>query len=424
MTYWDIAKLEKFSGKEDNTYSWIADAEKAITTNGWNDNCTYQSLAEKPIFFTEFKLAFLQYFCDPNTIIKQKDHKAVTTYLKQFNQILRQILAIEKDYYTTVQVVNQFIKGLQSSILRSIRPHHLTSLQDAITFARDFESAEQKANHTQAINLAINRTSDIDPELQELTNHSNREKITTTADTHSNKTISNSNNLRNLIPTTEDHRPKSRKPIPAIQISAKHGTPIFYTSELTAPICTTNPVHLTTAPELLSTTTNDTSNLSLLNFPLQNLNNNQVQTNSGLSQSIPRGPAQSQLTPTGYSNQASYLGLMEDQGFDKSTPIITVDGNTKTLIGEIDNFSFEINGIQIPTKVLVMEATQYQALVRNNWLSKANATLNWNTQELQLTFNGQHARVPAMCRHFKNQRTEEPLIEFEDISMPPTIEIY
>ncbi|KAG9303941.1 hypothetical protein G9A89_005851 [Geosiphon pyriformis] len=39
-------------------------------------------------------------------------------------------------------------------------------------------------------------------------------------------------------------------------------------------------------------------------------------------------------------------------------------------------------------------------------------------------FNGQHVRVPAMCGHFKNQYTEEPLIEFEDTSMPPTIETY
>ncbi|KAG9306845.1 hypothetical protein G9A89_005746 [Geosiphon pyriformis] len=33
MAYWDIAKLEKFSGEEDNAYSWIADAKKAIITN-------------------------------------------------------------------------------------------------------------------------------------------------------------------------------------------------------------------------------------------------------------------------------------------------------------------------------------------------------------------------------------------------------
>ncbi|KAG9298568.1 hypothetical protein G9A89_018927 [Geosiphon pyriformis] len=71
-----------------------------------------------------------------------------------------------------------------------------------------------------------------------------------------------------------------------------------------------------------------------------------------------------------------------------------------------------------------MEATQYQALVGNDWLSKVNATLDWNTQELQLTFNGQYARVSATCRHFKNQCTEEPLIEFKNTSMPPTIETY
>ncbi|KAG9299383.1 hypothetical protein G9A89_014032 [Geosiphon pyriformis] len=36
-----------------------------------------------------------------------------------------------------------------------------------------------------------------------------------------------------------------------------------------------------------------------------------------------------------------------------------------------------------------MEATQYQALVGNDWLFKTNATLDWNTQELQLSQNSQ-----------------------------------
>ncbi|KAG9305668.1 hypothetical protein G9A89_022590 [Geosiphon pyriformis] len=104
MAYRDIAKLEKFSNEEDDAYIWIVKAEKAITANNWDNNRTiqplpffligtadswYQSFAEKPIDFTAFKLVFLQYFCDPNTlirlqnqfsIIKQKDHKVVTTY--------------------------------------------------------------------------------------------------------------------------------------------------------------------------------------------------------------------------------------------------------------------------------------------------------------------------------------------------------
>ncbi|KAG9305686.1 hypothetical protein G9A89_022608 [Geosiphon pyriformis] len=63
------------------------------------------------------------------------------------------------------------------------------------------------------------------------------------------------------------------------------------------------------------------------------------------------------------------------------------NGATKTLIREIDNFSIEVNDIIVPIKVLVIEATQYQALIGNNWLSKTNATLDWNTQELQLSWN-------------------------------------
>ncbi|KAG9295263.1 hypothetical protein G9A89_015750 [Geosiphon pyriformis] len=50
MAYQDITKLERFSGEENNAYLWIAEAKKAITV-------------------------------------------------------------IKKDYYTTVQVLNQFIKG-------------------------------------------------------------------------------------------------------------------------------------------------------------------------------------------------------------------------------------------------------------------------------------------------------------------------
>ncbi|KAG9305939.1 hypothetical protein G9A89_016592 [Geosiphon pyriformis] len=46
-----------------------------------------------------------------------------------------------------------------------------------------------------------------------------------------------------------------------------------------------------------------------------------------------------------------------------SARIIMTDGVTKTSISEIDDFFFEVNGIIIPIKVLVIEAMQYQALV-------------------------------------------------------------
>ncbi|KAG9286358.1 hypothetical protein G9A89_014524 [Geosiphon pyriformis] len=70
-----------------------------------------------------------------------------------------------------------------------------------------------------------------------------------------------------------------------------------------------------------------------------------------------------------------------------STRIITANEVTKTPIGKIDNFSIEVNGIIVPIKVLIMKATQYQALIGNDWLSKTNTILDWNTQELQLSQN-------------------------------------
>ncbi|KAG9291791.1 hypothetical protein G9A89_012076 [Geosiphon pyriformis] len=59
-----------------------------------------------------------------------------------------------------------------------------------------------------------------------------------------------------------------------------------------------------------------------------------------------------------------------------SARIITADGTIKTPINKIDNFPFEVNGIIMSIKVLVIEAMQYQALISNNWLSKTNTVLN------------------------------------------------
>ncbi|KAG9300539.1 hypothetical protein G9A89_002417 [Geosiphon pyriformis] len=50
------------------------------------------------------------------------------------------------------------------------------------------------------------------------------------------------------------------------------------------------------------------------------------------------------------------------------TVIVTADGMKKTPVEEIDNFPFTLDGITILVKVLVMDAPQYQALIRNDWL--------------------------------------------------------
>ncbi|KAG9290315.1 hypothetical protein G9A89_007046 [Geosiphon pyriformis] len=161
MAYAPIAKIEKFTGKE--------------------NNAQYQSLANKPQDFAVFKLAFLQYFSNNNSInqlantfttIKQEENKAVTTYLRCFHKNLHQIQAIQADYFTVPQILNQFIRGLHSSILQRICSMHPVDLQATVTNAQDFEAAELEASHVQAINLVMNRSSELDSKLKQFISNS------------------------------------------------------------------------------------------------------------------------------------------------------------------------------------------------------------------------------------------------------------
>ncbi|KAG9305314.1 hypothetical protein G9A89_007809 [Geosiphon pyriformis] len=85
------------------------------------------------------------------------------------------------------------------------------------------------------------------------------------------------------------------------------------------------------------------------------------------------------------------LGRQVDQ--TASAQIITADGMTKTLIGKINDLPIEVNGIIVPIKILVIEATQYQALI-------------------------------ATCGHFKTINMPAPLIKFEKEEKKPTWEAY
>ncbi|KAG9284344.1 hypothetical protein G9A89_023601 [Geosiphon pyriformis] len=67
-------------------------------------------------------------------------------------------------------------------------------------------------------------------------------------------------------------------------------------------------------------------------------------------------------------------------------------------------------------KVFVIEATQYQALVGNDWLSKTNAVLDWTMQELQLSQN-------IVCGHFKPTNSQ-PLIKLEEETKKPIWKAY
>ncbi|KAG9300873.1 hypothetical protein G9A89_015329 [Geosiphon pyriformis] len=156
MAYAPITKLENFTSKEDDTQAWINDVFKAIIANNWDDTRALQMI---PYFLKE-----TANFCNNNSInclantfttIKQNNTETVTTYLGRFYRILCQIQAIDAVYFTEPQIFNQFIRGLRSSILQHICPLHPANLQAAVTHARNFKSAELKANYAQVNYLSL-----------------------------------------------------------------------------------------------------------------------------------------------------------------------------------------------------------------------------------------------------------------------------
>ncbi|KAG9305311.1 hypothetical protein G9A89_007806 [Geosiphon pyriformis] len=408
------------------------------TTNSW-----YQSLINKPQDFNAFKVEFLKYFSNNNsinrlvnafTIIKQGETEAVTTYLGCFHRNLCQIQAIDANYFTASQILNQFICSLYSSILQHVHLLHPGNLQNAVIRARDFESAESETNHVQAINLVINGSSELNSKLKQFTIATGN---ISTAAANNLLTSNDSDTAMKLTcqwsPKTENHAAKLE--IGSCQWNSGTSYPqnlnsqdylsLLVTPEDTSP-SNQDPIQkqqTLTSNILPATVTNDKS-LAVI-FPLEIKEPSNTPLFSGAT--LDEKPITVIYTNAKVDGQS--IKLILDSGSADS--IITrqlmdqlANGTTKTPIGKIDAFPIKVNGITVPIKVLVMEATQYQGLVGNDWLSKTKTVLDWTTQELQLTFNNQYTCVPATCGYFKTPSEEEPLIELEEEEKKPIWEAY
>ncbi|KAG9295141.1 hypothetical protein G9A89_006122 [Geosiphon pyriformis] len=167
MAYAPIAKLNNFISEEDNAQVWLNDVEKAIAANRWNNAQAMQTIS---YFLKDTINSYINCLVNTFTTMKQRETEAVTTYLGHFHRNLCQIQTIDANYFTAPQILNQFIRGLHSSILQHVCLLHPGTLQDAVTCAKDFESTKLEANHTQAVNLVMNGSSELDSKLEKFKN--------------------------------------------------------------------------------------------------------------------------------------------------------------------------------------------------------------------------------------------------------------
>ncbi|KAG9303524.1 hypothetical protein G9A89_018420 [Geosiphon pyriformis] len=420
MAYVPITKLDNFTGEEDDAQVWLNDTE------------------------------FVRYFSNNNSInklanlfttIKQGDTEAVTTYLGCFHRNLHQIQAIQADYFTQVRLM------------------HPVDLSTTITHARDFEAAELEANHAQAVNLVMNESSKLDSKLKQFIYqpqppaiyqqqppviyqpqpqiiYQSQPSIQTPLQ---NSATMTSGNPKPRIAQNWRSAMVVHQPI----LSSSHQSSGSHSRNLstgaTQNLNSQNYLSLLVTPEnaipnnqelkqiltsnILPATITENKSLDAI-FPFKLEESSIMSLFSGAA--LEEKPITTIYTDVKIDGHPIKLILDSGRQVDQtaSARIIMANGVTKTPIGKINDLLIEINSIIVPIKVFVIEATQYQALVGNDWLSKTNTTLDWNTQELQLSQNRQHMRVPAMCGHFKATNTMAPLIDFEEEKPKPTWEAY
>ncbi|KAG9295889.1 hypothetical protein G9A89_006628 [Geosiphon pyriformis] len=310
------------------------------------------------------------------------------TYLGRFNKLLRQIRQLEtNDYYSDAQILDQFITGLKDKLIKKVRPYALADLATAIRHVKSYEMAMEKANHTKLVNLAIRETSS-----------AAKKKI-------DQFTKKESDFQQPALFEGEVAAPKSNSSnniIPPAQIAQNANFSDIFPFEFEA----------NKSPFLLSNAT---------------ANKQKAITAMYTKATVEGKPIRLILDSESAGSIITYQLMQQLQrtvNRPAQTVIVITDSMKKTPVGEIDNFLFTINEITIPVKVLVMDAPQYQALVGNNWLLKANANLDWETQELKISYQGQYTIVPVTCGIFNKQSEKAPVFEFKEEKEMPLTETY
>ncbi|KAG9284731.1 hypothetical protein G9A89_003034 [Geosiphon pyriformis] len=464
MTTAYIAKIPEFTGEDNNTSSqkWLDKVQKARDAN--------EELFEN---WQAFKNAFLQQFTDNNTSItlcnhfcniKQETSETVMTYLRRFNKLLCQIQQLEtNNYYSNAQILDQFIAELKDKLIKKVCPHAPADLATAIKHAKNYEMTIEEANHTK------------------FTNSQKRLRTTLQTNNNSSNNHKDINHHNNATKTILDLHLTTNLKIVIIVKSQDTGNKIAENYRETNKTELHNQFNnnINNLYQFSNIRYHSFNNIKYQPenwFNITNSHQNQFQNNNNKI-----NPNNQLQRPIYYHIQSNYLTMPEESNFQQpalfkdifpfefeanespfllsntavneqktitaiyteaeverkpiqlildsgsagtQTVIVTADNMKKTPVGEINNFPFTIDGITIPVKVLVMNALQYQAFIKNDWLFKTNTNLDWEIQKLKISYQGQYTRVPATCGTFNKKTEKAPVFKFEEKKELPATETF
>ncbi|KAG9285585.1 hypothetical protein G9A89_008562 [Geosiphon pyriformis] len=404
------------------------------------------------------------------------------TYIGRFNKLFRQICQLEtNNYYSDAQILDQFIAGLKDKLIKKICSYAPKDLNSAIQHVKRYKMAIEKANCTklkpaQQLKKKLTNLQKRLKTISPINNNSNPKDINHPKDeikiTLHHFLITS---LRIAITLQQDQQNRSNQRYPPPQPSYyQPPSPAYYPPRPQYPSNYYQPApqpiqqqyqqpftqhyqnfHHTVLSEGRAATQQQNLSYTPTTIPpariAENANLSDIFSFKFEANELPfllsNAAANEQKAITAMYTEAEVkkksIHLILNIGSTESiityqliqqlkrnvdqpaqTIIVTANDMKKTPVGEIDNFLFTIDGITIPVKVLVIDAPQYQALVGNDWLQKANAKLDWKTQELQISYQGQHARVLATCGTFNKHSEKALAFEFKPEEKKPIIEIF
>ncbi|KAG9291607.1 hypothetical protein G9A89_022026 [Geosiphon pyriformis] len=395
------------------------------------------------------------------------------------NSLITISLSLSETAFTILnkETSETFIAGLKDKLIKKVCPHAPADLATAIRHAKNYKMAMEKANHTKLVNLAIGETSSaIEKKIDQLTkkvesyftNQQQLQRYQPPQRRNQNNFGLPSNNQsqnchycgipehwkRDCRKLQRDQQNRSNQCYFSPQQSYYQSPPPIYYSprpqnqNYYPPLVPQNsgqqrPNHYYTQLSYLTIPEESDFQQTVLSedifpfefeanelpFLLSNaaVNKQKAITAMYTEATVERKPIHL-ILDSGSTGSIITYQLMQQlkRNIDRpaQTVIVTADGIKKTPVRKIDDFPFSIDGITIPVKVLVMDAPQYQALIGNDWLLKANANLNWKTQELKISYQGQYTIVPATCGTFNKRSEKAPIFEFEEEKEMPLTKTY
>ncbi|GBC47626.2 hypothetical protein GLOIN_2v1869520 [Rhizophagus irregularis DAOM 181602=DAOM 197198] len=126
------------------------------------------------------------------------------------------------------------------------------------------------------------------------------------------------------------------------------------------------------------------------------------------------------IVDSGSAGSIISLSLLKDLDMEitkaSKTIMVNVNGERRRPLGAVTDIPLKIHECIIPVDAIVTDANSYSAIVRNDWLRKTKAVLDYNNNRMTIKWKDQVLEVTTECREMPHHITsiEIPNIEAEE----------